>query len=116
MTAANEQLVRTNVDFDNFMYTASHDLKAPISNIEGLLYLLQEELPAEVAQDAEIGPTLTRMLDSLERFKRTIDHFLSCKKKTRPPPRWLTWPLSSRTSARIWCPCWRKPEPSSSST
>lgn len=41
---ANEQLTRTNVDLDNFIYSASHDLKAPISNIEGLLYLLREEL------------------------------------------------------------------------
>ena len=78
--AANEQLVRTNVDLDNFIYTASHDLKAPISNIEGLLYLLQEELPPEVAQNAEVGPTLTRMLDAVERFKRTIDHLTDVSK------------------------------------
>jgi len=76
----NQQLLRTNVDLDNFIYTASHDLKAPISNIEGLLYLLQEELPAEVAQDAEIGPTLARMLEAVERFKRTIDHLTDVSK------------------------------------
>ena len=76
----NEQLTRTNVDLDNFIYTASHDLKAPISNIEGLLYLLQEELPAAVAQDAEVGPTLTRMLDSVDRFKRTIGHLTDVSK------------------------------------
>lgn len=76
----NEQLVRTNVDLDNFIYTASHDLKAPISNIEGLLYLLQEELPTEVTQDAEVGPTLARMLDAVERFKRTIDHLTEVSK------------------------------------
>ncbi len=77
---ANQQLTRTNVDLDNFIYTASHDLKAPISNLEGLLYLLQEELPAEVAQDAEVGPTLARMLDAVERFKRTIDHLTEVSK------------------------------------
>jgi signal transduction histidine kinase len=80
LTTANEQLVRTNVDLDNFIYTASHDLRAPISNIEGLLYLLQEELPTEVAQDAGIAPTLTRMLDAVERFKRTIDHLTEVSK------------------------------------
>ena len=36
----NEQLTRVNVDLDNFIYTASHDLKAPITNIEGLLHAL----------------------------------------------------------------------------
>ncbi|MGY2134490.1 PAS domain-containing protein [Hymenobacter sp. HD11105] len=77
---ANEQLTRTNVDLDNFIYTASHDLKAPISNIEGLLYLLQAELPTEVVQDAAVGPTLTRMLDAVERFKRTIDHLTEVSK------------------------------------
>ncbi|MCC2548599.1 PAS domain-containing sensor histidine kinase [Hymenobacter sp. BT175] len=77
---ANQQLVRTNVDLDNFIYTASHDLKAPISNIEGLLYLLQEELPVKVAQDVEVAPTLTRMLDAVERFKRTIDHLTEVSK------------------------------------
>jgi signal transduction histidine kinase len=80
LAESNTQLTRTNADLDNFIYTASHDLKAPISNIEGLLYLLQDELPAEVAQNAEIGPTLTRMLDSVERFKRTIAHLTEVSK------------------------------------
>jgi signal transduction histidine kinase len=80
---SNEQLVRTNVDLDNFIYTASHDLKAPISNIEGLLYLLQDELPPEVNQQGNIGPTLTRMLGSVERFKRTIAHLTEVSKLQR---------------------------------
>ncbi len=80
LTTANQQLTRTNVDLDNFIYTASHDLKSPIANIEGLLYLLQEELPAEVVQNAEVSPTLARMLDSVERFKRTIDHLTEVSK------------------------------------
>ncbi|NVO32721.1 PAS domain-containing protein [Hymenobacter lapidiphilus] len=80
LTTANQQLVRINADLDNFIYTASHDLKAPISNLEGLLYLLQEELPAEVAQNAEVGPVLARMLDAVDRFKRTIDHLTDVSK------------------------------------
>jgi signal transduction histidine kinase len=80
LSIANEQLVRTNVDLDNFIYTASHDLKSPISNIEGLLYLLQEELPPSVTQVENVGPTLTRMLDSVERFKRTINHLTEVSK------------------------------------
>ncbi len=77
---ANEQLRRTNVDLDNFIYTASHDLKAPISNIEGLLYLLQEELPPAVTEAALLGSTLKRMLESVERFKRTIAHLTDVSK------------------------------------
>jgi len=80
LSDSNQQLTRTNVDLDNFIYTASHDLKAPISNIEGLLYLLQEDLPPAVAQDEEVGPTLTRMHDAVERFTRTIDHLTDVSK------------------------------------
>jgi len=77
---SNQQLIRVNVDLDNFIYTASHDLKAPISNLEGLLYLLREELPADVAQGEVVAPTLTRMRDAVERFKRTIDHLTEVSK------------------------------------
>lgn len=77
---SNTQLTRSNVDLDNFIYTASHDLKAPISNIEGLLYLLQEELPADVMLGEYVGPTLTRMSDAVERFKRTIEHLTEVTK------------------------------------
>ncbi|MBH8568593.1 PAS domain-containing protein [Microvirga sp. STS02] len=70
----NEQLTRANVDLDNFIYTASHDLRAPISNIEGLLDALLLELPAATTQSEEVHPLLDLMQDSVNRFKRTIEH------------------------------------------
>ncbi|WP_151088954.1 sensor histidine kinase [Hymenobacter baengnokdamensis] len=36
LTAANQQLARTNADLDNFVYAASHDLKQPVNNLYGL--------------------------------------------------------------------------------
>jgi signal transduction histidine kinase len=78
--AANTQLTRTNVDLDNFIYTASHDLKVPIGNIEGLLYALRAELPADVVQAGYVGPILARMLDAVERFTRTIGHLTELSK------------------------------------
>ncbi|HEX8329747.1 MAG TPA: PAS domain S-box protein [Hymenobacter sp.] len=80
LQATNAQLTRTNADLDNFIYTASHDLKAPISNIEGLLYLLQQELPADVKAGEYVAPTLAKMLDSVERFKRTIEQLTEVSK------------------------------------
>ncbi len=68
----NYQLTRTNVDLDNFIYTASHDLKQPIANIEGLLLALTHELPAEARQAALVLPILERMYGAVERFKKTI--------------------------------------------
>jgi signal transduction histidine kinase/PAS domain-containing protein len=71
---SNSQLVRTNADLDNFVYTASHDLKSPISNIEGLLALLPELLPETVLTDEQVAPVLERMQESIGRFRRTITH------------------------------------------
>ena len=68
----NRQLTRTNVDLDNFIYTASHDLKQPIANIEGLLQALTYELPAEARQAAQVRPILERMHAAVERFQKTI--------------------------------------------
>ncbi|TGE24408.1 PAS domain S-box protein [Hymenobacter aquaticus] len=77
----NEQLTRANVDLDNFIYTASHDLKAPISNIEGLLHALLLELPAEAAgANDQVPLILTMMQDSVDRFKRTIEHLTEVTK------------------------------------
>jgi PAS domain S-box-containing protein len=74
LQAFNEQLTRANVDLDNFIYTASHDLKAPITNIEGLLYALQDQLPASVQQTYDVGPLLDMMAGAVQRFLRTIEH------------------------------------------
>ncbi|MBC7451353.1 MAG: hypothetical protein H7259_07665 [Cytophagales bacterium] len=30
-------MIKINTDLDNFIYVASHDLKSPISNLEGLM-------------------------------------------------------------------------------
>ncbi|UYZ64744.1 PAS domain-containing sensor histidine kinase [Hymenobacter weizhouensis] len=73
LNESNRQLTRTNVDLDNFIYTASHDLKAPITNIEGLLLALEQELPA-AAQVGDVPEMLHRMQGAIERFKRTIAH------------------------------------------
>jgi len=69
---ANQLLLRTNADLDNFIYTASHDLKAPITNIEGLLEALREHLPPAVRQAELVAPLLGMMQGSVERFKKTI--------------------------------------------
>lgn len=76
----NEQLKRANVDLDNFIYTASHDLKAPISNIEGLLNALLAELPTDKPVGGQVAPLMAMMQDSIERFKRTIEHLTEVTK------------------------------------
>ncbi|OWP61983.1 hypothetical protein CDA63_16605 [Hymenobacter amundsenii] len=75
----NQQLTRVNVDLDNFIYTASHDLRAPITNLEGLLETLRQELPPD-CRPGEVSPVLLMMQDSVDRFKRTIDHLTDVSK------------------------------------
>ena len=71
---SNHRLTRTNADLDTFVYTASHDLKAPISNIEGLLLALREQLPP-AALHANLVPRLLDMMEgSVTRFQQTIGH------------------------------------------
>ncbi len=80
LCAANQQLTRTNVDLDNFIYTASHDLKAPITNIEGLLYLLKKNLPVAIRSDQLVASIIDRMHGAVERFTRTIAHLTDVTK------------------------------------
>lgn len=58
--SSNTRLRHTNADLDTFVYTASHDLKSPISNIEGLL-LLPELLPTTVQRDKWVAPVLAHI-------------------------------------------------------
>ena len=74
LRATNDRLSHTNVDLDTFVYTASHDLKAPIANIEGLLLALAEQLPAAVRHDPDITHLLGLMSGSVTRFQRTLEH------------------------------------------
>ncbi|TPE42946.1 PAS domain-containing sensor histidine kinase [Pontibacter mangrovi] len=69
----NRHLVSINNDLDNFIYTASHDLKAPIINIEGLLSLLSDEQTSTGDEKSDNEEILKMMKGSVERFKKTID-------------------------------------------
>jgi PAS domain S-box-containing protein len=69
----NKQLIRINNDLDNFIYTASHDLKAPMSNIEGLLYTLQDTIQSGNDRISQETDMLFQLMEtSIDRFKTTI--------------------------------------------
>ncbi len=68
----NGQLVRINEDLDNFVYTASHDLKAPITNIEGLMQALLRQLPAQSLAPERVQRIVGLSQESVERFQKTL--------------------------------------------
>ncbi len=65
-------LTRVNKDLDNFVYTASHDLKSPINNIEGLMVALHETLHEPTPDMEEVAAIMKMMSNSIDRFKNTL--------------------------------------------
>jgi PAS domain S-box-containing protein len=63
----NRELLRINTDLDNFIYTASHDLKAPVINLEGLVEVLKEDI-----NDDKHDAVLNRITNSIHRLKTVI--------------------------------------------
>lgn len=74
----NKELLKINNDLDNFIYTASHDLKSPVSNLEGLLNMVSDEsagLITEVGRDV-----LPMVSQSLLRLKNVIQELTEIAK------------------------------------
>lgn len=70
---ANTTLSKLNVELDTFVYAASHDLRSPISNLQGLVQALSRELPADAPQRALVQPILRMMRESMNQFGHTLD-------------------------------------------
>ncbi|MDO1446853.1 PAS domain-containing sensor histidine kinase [Rhodocytophaga aerolata] len=76
LASANESLRQVNADLDNFIYTASHDLKAPIANIDGLIRVLEKNLEKKGVKDHAVSELIRMIHSSVTRFRATI-HDLS---------------------------------------
>lgn len=74
----NLELIKINTDLDNFIYTASHDLKAPISNLEGLLMLLKVEMAKSLEGTSQ--NLVVMMESSIAKFKSTISGLIEITK------------------------------------
>ncbi|OUJ69181.1 PAS domain-containing sensor histidine kinase [Hymenobacter crusticola] len=70
---SNARLTRTNADLDTFVYTVSHDLKSPITNLEGLLTALRDTLPLDEQQQPLMAPLLELLDSTVSRLRLTID-------------------------------------------
>lgn len=71
----NQRLLKANADLDNFVYTASHDLKSPVTNIEGLIDTLQGE-----TNPAKIEQILRYLKISVTKLKSTINDLANIAK------------------------------------
>ncbi len=75
---AEQRLRRANADLDTFVYTAAHDLKSPIDNLEAIISGLYEEISSRRAhfQDALLDASQDVLLDhatrAIGRFRATL--------------------------------------------
>jgi PAS domain S-box-containing protein len=69
-----KQAAIVNEELENFIYTASHDLKSPIVNIEGLMVILTKKLMAKFSLDDEQNRMLSMIGASIDKLKSTIAH------------------------------------------
>jgi signal transduction histidine kinase len=83
LNETNAQLTCTNADLDTFVYAASHDLKAPIANIEGLVEALRDYLPADHPEP--MVPRMLGMIDgAVTRFQQTVGHLTDVSRLQQP--------------------------------
>lgn len=81
LTKKNEDLSKTNMDLDNFVYTASHDLKSPIANLEGLLLAIRKPLEQKLTEKEK--QILTMMQNSIHKLNDTINALVEITKTQR---------------------------------
>lgn len=64
-----EEIQRLNSDLDKFAYTVSHDLKAPLKNIEGIIALIEDSIKtsdlADIEESCQILKNQTSRMDRL---------------------------------------------------
>jgi PAS domain S-box-containing protein len=67
LEAQNEELKKINTELDRFVYSASHDLKAPLASILGLIHI------AKLEKDPTV---LYKYMEMMEQSIQKLDHFI----------------------------------------
>lgn len=81
ITARNQQLARSNQDLDNFVYAASHDLKQPVNNLQGLVEELRR---TAVVQEPDTAIIMRLIEESLQSLATTITDLAAVVQEQRP--------------------------------
>jgi PAS domain S-box-containing protein len=71
LNSKNNELIRINNDLDSFVYTASHDLRSPLANLEGLTAALLESYEEKEGKSEE-QLLLQMVASSITKLKGTI--------------------------------------------
>jgi PAS domain S-box-containing protein len=76
---ANLLLIKTNKELDRFVYSASHDLKAPLSSLLGLINVIELDNPSNLHLYLDKMRTSIHKLDAF--IKEIIDYSYNSSKK-----------------------------------
>lgn len=74
----NEELKKTNLELDRFVYSASHDLRAPLTSVLGLVNLMRRE---SFALQAAIY--IDKIEESVQRLDRLIQNIINYSRNSR---------------------------------
>lgn len=82
LSAKNQELEKANQELDRFVYSVSHDLRAPLASLGGLLTICKNEVSEK---DTTIRPVLEMMSASIERqelfISEILDYSLNARKE-----------------------------------
>lgn len=99
LTRKAEELAAMNTELSHFAYSASHDLKAPLSTVAGLLTLCIDDL-AEGRGD-EVTTNLETAIDIVHRSSTKIESILTVARAGRDPLAPESFPIAPEIEA-IW--------------
>ncbi len=74
----NAELTKTNLELDKFVYSASHDLRAPLTSVLGLVGLMRREKFA-----AEAIIYIDKIQESIQRLDRFIQNIINYSRNSR---------------------------------
>jgi signal transduction histidine kinase len=75
IAAKNRELIEVNTELDKFFYSASHDLRAPLTSMQGLIRLMEES--QDIEELKQYSSLLKGRVENLEQFVRTITAYSS---------------------------------------
>jgi PAS domain S-box-containing protein len=90
------QLEAANKELEAFSYSVAHDLRSPLSSIDGFSALLQKALPAGMGEKAD--HYLARIRAGVQRMGELTDGLLSLAQLSRTSLRWDDMDLSAEAN------------------
>ena len=78
----NKALRKINMELDQFVYSTSHDLRAPLLGIVGLIHLCEDLYP----EDSEMQKIMDKMTHAVNRLDGTLKGILDYSKNSRLDP------------------------------